>query len=110
MIKNLQNDKIKNGLNKRGKRAIMIEIFEILYNNKNPMSISGLWKKSHSRYGTICEIVETNPNIFRVIKIASNRKLVELNRDSKSFDKFLEILNNLRFVEHINISTSIEFS
>ena len=104
MIKNLQNDNIKNVLKKRGKRVIMIEIFEILYNNKNPMSISGLWKKSHSKYKTVCDIVESNPNIFKLIRFASNRKLVELNRDSKSFEKILEILNNLRYVEQINIA------
>ena len=85
MIKNFQNDTIKNVRKKRGKRVIMIEIFEILYNCRNPMSISGLWKKSHSRYETVCEIVEANPNIFKIITIASNRRLVELNRDSKSF-------------------------
>jgi len=104
MIKNLQNDTIKNVLKKRSKRVITIEIFEILYNTKNPMSISGLWKKSHSRYETICTIVESNPNIFKITKIASNRKFVELNRESKSFEKFLEILNNLRYVEQINIA------
>ena len=98
MTQNVQNlksrDIIKN-------LVILIHVFKVLHDAKKPMFLSRLSKNCHSRYDTICKIIASHPKIFKLTEISPNRKLVNLERDPIILEKISDIINNLRYLEHL---------